>query len=92
MTEEEKAPSISVSDVPDPVTELRNILKEQQAVIVKQNEAIKSLTARMNEQEKLISASPSPVAKEKEPAKVDPQEVAYMSMLAELGITDVKEE
>lgn len=88
---EEKAPSISVSDVPDPVAELRNILKEQQAVIVKQNEAIKSLTARMNEQEKLASASPSLPAKEKEPEQVDPQDIAYKSMLAELGIKDKEE-
>ena len=92
MTEEEKAPSISVKDVPDPITELRNILKEQQAVIVKQNEALKSLTARLNEQEKLISASPSPQAKEKEPAQEDAQDIAYKSMLAELGIKDIKEE
>ena len=91
MTEEEKAPSISVSDVPDPIAELRNILKEQQAVIVKQNEALKSLTARLNEQEKLISASPSPVAKEKEPPQEDPQDLAYKSMLAELGIKDKEE-
>lgn len=88
---EEKAPSISVKDVPDPIAELRNILKEQQAVIVKQNEALKSLTARLNEQEKLISASPSLEAKEKEPLKEDPQDLAYRSMLAELGI-DTKEE
>lgn len=92
MTEEEKAPSISVKDVPDPITELRNILKEQQAVIVKQNEALKSLTARLNEQEKLISASPSSVTKEKEPAQEDAQDIAYKSMLAELGIKDIKEE
>lgn len=89
---EEKAPSISVKDVPDPMAELRNILKEQQAVIVKQNEAIKSLTARMNEQEKLISAAPSQGAKEQEPAQEDAQDIAYKSMLAELGIKDIKEE
>lgn len=92
MTEEEKAPSISVKDVPDPVSELRNILKEQQAVIVKQNEAIKSLTARLNEQEKLISAAPSSQTKEQEPAQEDPQDTAYRAMLAELGIKDIKEE
>lgn len=85
---DEKAPSISVNDVPDPMAELRSILKEQQAVIVKQNEAIKSLTARMNEQEKLISAAPSQPAKEQEPAQADPQDIAYKSMLAELGIKE----
>lgn len=88
MTEEEKVPSISVQDVPDPISELRNILKEQQAVIVKQNEAIKSLVARMNENEKLMSASPSPSVKASEPPKEDPQDTAYRAMLAELGIKE----
>ena len=88
MTEEEKSPSISVNDVPDPITELRNILKEQQSVIVKQNEAIKALTARMNENEKYISASPSPSAKAEEPPKENPQDIAYRAMLKEMGISD----
>ena len=88
MTEEEKVPSISVQDVPDPISELRNILKEQQAVIVKQNEAIKSLVARMNENEKLMSASPSPSVKASELPKEDPQDTAYRAMLAELGIKE----
>ena len=88
MTEDEKAPSISVSDVPDPISELRAMLKEQQSIIIKQNEAIKSLTARMNENEKLVSASPSPSAKAEEPAKENPQDVAYRAMLAELGIKE----
>lgn len=88
MTEDEKAPSISVSDVPDPISELRAMLKEQQSIIIKQNEAIKSLTARMNENEKLVSASPSPSAKAEEPPKENPQDVAYRAMLAELGIKE----
>lgn len=91
MTEEEKAPSISVNDVPDPIAELRNILKEQQAVIVKQNEAIKALTARMNESEKLAAAAATPDAAE--PPKEDPQTVAYKAMLKEMGIDEnMKEE
>ena len=89
MTEDEKAPSISVKDVPDPITELRNILKEQQAVIVKQNEAIKSLTTRMNENEKMAAAAPQAAAAE--PEEEDPQTAAYNAMLKEMGI-DVKEE
>lgn len=92
MTEEEKAPSISVQDVPDPISELRSMMKEQQAVIVKQNEMIKSLVARMNENEKLMSASPSPSVKASEPPKEDPQDIAYRAMLAELGVTDLKKE
>ena len=83
---EETVPSLSVSDVPDPIEELRNILKEQQSVIVKQNEAIKALTARMNENEKIISASPS--AKAEEPPKENPQDIAYRAMLKEMGIKE----
>lgn len=81
---EEKVPTISVNDVPDPVSDLRNILKEQRAIILKQNEAIKSLTARMNENEKLAAAAPSGAAAE--PPKEDPQTVAYKAMLKEMGI------
>lgn len=88
---DEKIPEIKVQDVPDPITELRNILKEQQAVIVKQNEAIKSLTARMNESEKLAAAAPQAAAAE--PEKEDPQTAAYNAMLKEMGITEnIKEE
>lgn len=88
---DEKIPEIKVQDVPDPITELRNILKEQQAVIVKQNEAIKSLTARMNENEKLAAAAPQAAAAE--PEKEDPQTAAYNAMLKEMGINEnIKEE
>lgn len=89
---DEKIPEIKVQDVPDPITELRNILKEQQAVIVKQNEAIKSLTARMNESEKLAAAAPKAAAAA-EPEKEDPQTAAYNAMLKEMGINEnIKEE
>lgn len=89
---EEKAPEIKVQDVPDPITELRNILKEQQAVIVKQNEAIKALTARMNESEKLAAAAAAAPAAAEQP-KEDPQTTAYNAMLKEMGITEnIKEE
>lgn len=88
---DEKIPEIKVQDVPDPITELRNILKEQQAVIVKQNEAIKNLTARMNESEKLAAAAPKAAAAE--PEKEDPQTAAYNAMLKEMGINEnIKEE
>lgn len=91
MTEEEKAPSISVKDVPDPIAELREMLKEQQAVIVQQNEAIKSLTARMNENEKMAAAAPQAAAAEQ--PKEDPQTAAYHAMLKEMGINEnIKEE
>ena len=84
---EEKAPSISVKDVPDPVAELRKILNEQQAIILKQNEAIKSLTTRMNENEKLAAAA-APEGAAAEPPKEDPQTVAYKAMLKEMGIKE----
>ena len=82
---EEKAPSITVKDVPDPVAELRKILKEQQAIILKQNEAIKSLTVRMNENEKLAAAA-APSGTAAEPPKEDPQTVAFKAILKEMGI------
>ena len=82
---EEKAPEIKVQDVPDPISELRKILKEQQAIIVKQNEAIKSLTVRMNENEKLAAAA-APSGAAAEPPKEDPQTVAFKAMLKEMGI------
>jgi uncharacterized coiled-coil protein SlyX len=89
---EEKAPEIKVQDVPDPIAELRNILKEQQAVIVKQNEAIKSLTARMNENEKMAAAAAAAPAAPEQP-KEDPQTAAYHAMLKEMGIdVNIKEE
>lgn len=86
---DEPAPSISVKDVPDPISELRQILKEQQAVIVKQNEAIKTLTARMNENEKIAAAAPAPAVQgAAEQPKENPQDVAYKAMLKEMGISD----
>lgn len=84
---DEKIPEIKVQDVPDPITELRNILKEQQAVIVKQNEAIKSLTVRMNENEKLAAAA-APSGAAAEPPKEDPQTAAFKAMLKEMGIKE----
>ena len=85
---EESVPSISVQDVPDPVADLRAILKEQQAVIVKQNEAIKSLTARMNENEKLAAAAPAASQPAAAEPKKSPQDIAYEAMLREMGIKE----
>ena len=87
MTEE--IPSISVQDVPDPIDDLRKILKEQQAVITKHNEAIKALTQRMNEQDKLSAAAPAAQV-QAEPAVPEktPQDAAYEAMLREMGIKE----
>ena len=87
MTEE--IPSITVQDVPDPIEDLRKILNEQQAVIVKQNEAIKALTQRMNEADKLAAAAPAQLAQAAPsvPEK-SPQDAAYEAMLREMGIKE----
>ena len=87
MTEE--IPSITVQDVPDPIEDLRKILNEQQAVIVKQNEAIKALTQRMNEADKLAAAAPAQQAQAAPsvPEK-SPQDAAYEAMLREMGIKE----
>lgn len=85
---EEEIPTLTLNDVPDPVQELRNMIKEQQAIILKQNEAIKSLTVRMNESEKLSAAAPAEQVQAAAPVKEDPQEAAYKAMLKELGIKE----
>ena len=86
---EENVPSLTVSDVPDPIEDLRKILNEQQAVIVKQNEAIKALTQRMNEQDKLAAAAPAQQAAAAAPApEKSPQDLAYEAMLKEMGIKE----
>lgn len=84
---EETTPTISVSDVPDPISELRAIVKEQQQIILKQNDALKDLSARMTAAEKIAAAAPAPSvqAAEAEPA-VSPQDAAYAAMLKEWGI------
>lgn len=86
---EEQTPTISVSDVPDPISELRAIVKEQQQIIVKQNEALKDLSVRMTAAEKIASASPAPAqqVQEAEPAP-SPQDAAYEAMLKEWGIRE----
>ena len=86
----DEVPSITVQDVPDPVADLRKLLQEQQAVIVKQNETIKSLTERMNANEKLAAAAPAPQvqAAAAEPPVKSPQDAAYEAMLREMGIKE----
>ena len=83
---EEKVPTISVNDVPDPISDLRNILNKQQAIILKQNEEIKSLTVRMNENEKLAAAAPAAEPQAAAEPKKSPQDEAYDAMLREMGI------
>lgn len=76
-----------VPDQPDPIAELKKIVNEQSAVIMKQNEAIKALTARMNETEKTAAAAPAAPAAPQPPQK-SPQEIAWESMMKEFNIKE----
>lgn len=86
MTEESVKEGI-VPDQTDPIAELRKIVNEQSAVIMKQNEAIKALTARMNETEKTAAAAPAAPAAPQSPQK-SPQEIAWESMMKEFNIKE----
>lgn len=86
MTDESVKETISTEEVNDPIAELRKIINEQNAVILKQNEAIKSLTIRMNESEKTVSASP--VKPEPKIPEKSPQDIAWESMMKEMNIKE----
>lgn len=86
MTNEESVPKMEVDLKEDPISELRKIVNEQNAVILEQNKAIKSLTARMNESEKAAAASPVSQA-QKEPEE-SPQDRAWKAMMKELNIKE----
>ena len=84
---EEVTPTLTAKETPDPIAELRKIVNEQNAVILKQNEAIKTLTARMNESEKAAAASPAvPQAQEK--PEESPQDRAWKAMMKEFNIKE----
>ena len=84
---EEVTPTLTAKETPDPIAELRKIVNEQNAVILKQNEAIKTLTARMNESEKAAAASPAvPQAQEK--PEESPQDRAWKAMMKEFNIQE----
>lgn len=83
---EESVPKMEVDLKEDPIAELRKIVNEQNAVILEQNKAIKSLTARMNESEKAAAASPVSQA-QKEPEE-SPQDRAWKAMMKELNIKE----
>ena len=86
MTEE----NINIDDpsVPDPIEELRKLVNEQRDVIVKQNESIKRLEARLNDYDRKSTASAGVKAEEPKVPEPDPQDVAYRAMLREMGIDD----
>lgn len=83
---EESSPKLEVDLKEDPISELKKIVNEQNAVILKQNEAIKSLTARMNENEKAAAASP--VTEKQEKPEESPQDRAWKAMMKEFNIKE----
>lgn len=73
-------------DVPDPIEELRTQLRQQQEIIVKQNAALKDLTRRMGEAEKLQHAAEPQAAAPAAPKK-SVQDEAYEALLREMGLS-----
>ncbi len=84
---EEVTPTLTAKETPDPIAELRKIVNEQNAVILKQQESIKALTERMNESEKVAGAAPAQSAAPAEPQK-SPQDIAWESMMKEMNIKE----
>ena len=85
MTEDSVIETVT-TEVSDPIANLKKMIADQQKVILQQNEAIKSLTARMNESEKIASASP--VKTEPETPKKSAQDIAWESMMKEMNIKE----
>lgn len=84
MTEDSVIETVNTEE--NSLAELKKMIADQQKVIMQQNEAIKSLTARMNESEKIASASP--VKTEPEVPKKSAQDIAWESMMKELNIKE----
>lgn len=84
MTEDTVIETVSTEQ--DPIAELKKMISEQGAVILKQNEEIKKLTARMNDAEKVSSATPVQ-EKPAEPQK-SAQDIAWESMMKEMNIKE----
>lgn len=74
-------------DTPDPIADLRRMINEQNAVILKQNEMLKALSERMNESEKVAAAAPAEKAEPPAPPK-SAQEIAWESMMKEMKIKE----
>ena len=84
MTDE--SVSIDVKSEADPIAELRKMISEQNAVILKQNEMLKALSERVNESEKTAAAVP---AQTEPPApQKSAQEIAWESMMKEMNIKE----
>lgn len=70
----------------DPIAMLKKMINEQNAVILKQNEAIKNLTLRINETEK--SASATPVKSEPTVPEKSAQDIAWESLMKEMNLKE----
>lgn len=70
----------------DPLAVLKKMINEQNAVILKQNEAIKNLTVRINETEK--SASATPVKTEPTVPEKSAQDLAWESLMKEMNLKE----
>ena len=86
MTEESVIETVP-QETADPIAELKQMISEQNAVILKQNEMIKSLTQRMNESEKVAVATPVKTQVPAVPEK-SPQDRAWESMMKEMNIKE----
>ena len=85
MTDEGVIETIAV-ETEDPIALLKKMINEQNAVILKQNEAIKNLTMRMNESEK--SASATPVKTEPAVPEKSAQDIAWESLMKEMNLKE----
>lgn len=70
----------------DPLAVLKKMINEQNAVILKQNEAIKNLTVRINESEKTNSATP--VKTEPAVPEKSAQDIAWKSLMKEMNLKE----
>lgn len=86
MTDQDPTPKMSI-DVNQSLEQLQKQLKEQSAVIVKQNEMLKDMQTRMAEFEKVQTAVPA-AAPQAEAPKESAQDAAYHAMLKEMGIKE----
>ena len=85
MTEEKVIEKIAKEDE-DPIAVLKKMINEQNAVILKQNEAIKNLTLRINESEKTNSATP--VKTEEAVPEKSAQDIAWESLMKEMNLKE----
>ena len=87
MTDQDPTPKMSI-DVNQSLEQLQKQLKEQSAVIVKQNEMLKDMQNRMAEFEKVQTAVPAAAPQEAPAPKESAQDAAYHAMLREMGIKE----